>query len=149
MKFVLIFLLVGGALVLVFQDYQLNKIQSEKLSLPNRFVPSQRQTETSEPKRDVFLAATLVDAEKQSDLNQMTVVVKVKGVDMKPEDGHPHLHYRLDDGAVIGTSATRLNFYELSPGPHSIHLSLVDGKHKPLGFEDTLTIDIPDKSPTR
>jgi len=97
------------------------------------------------------LSAKLVDPEKKAKEKTATVEVTTKGValidpaEVKeiPKNGQGHLHYRVDDGPVIATTAPKLSFHELSPGQHKIVVMLVANDHSPLGPEQTLTITIP------
>ena len=61
----------------------------------------------------------------------------------RPIKGEAHLHYRVDDGPVIATTATKLSFHELTPGQHTITVMLAANNHKPLGPQQTLTVTIP------
>jgi hypothetical protein len=97
------------------------------------------------------LTAKLVDPEKKAKEKAATVQVTVKGVTLidpavvkeRPRNGQGHLHYRVDDGPVIATTAPKLSFHELSPGQHKIVVMLAANDHSPLGPEQTLTITIP------
>jgi len=97
------------------------------------------------------LTAKLVDPEKKAKEKTATVQVTVKGVALidpavvkeRPRNGQGHLHYRVDDGPVIATTAPKLSFHELSPGQHKILVMLAANDHSPLGPEQTLTITIP------
>ena len=97
------------------------------------------------------LTAKLVDPEKKAKEKTATVQVTVKGVALidpavvkeRPRNGQGHLHYRVDDGPVIATTAPKLSFHELSPGQHKILVMLAANDHSPLGPEQTLTVTIP------
>ena len=97
------------------------------------------------------LTAELIDADKKAQMKSATVSVKVKGIKLvdpdavkgKPYPGQGHLHYRLDDGPVIATTATKLGFHELASGPHILTVLLAANDHTPLGPEATLNINIP------
>ena len=97
------------------------------------------------------MTAKLVDPEKKAKEKTATVQVTVKGVSLidpaatgeRPRKGQGHLHYRVDDGPVIATTAPKLSFHELSPGQHKILVMLAANDHSPLGPEQTLTITIP------
>jgi hypothetical protein len=97
------------------------------------------------------LTARLVDPEKKAKEKAATVQVTVKGVALidpatvkeQPRKGQGHLHYRVDDGPVIATTAPKLSFHELSSGQHKILVMLAANDHKPLGPEQTLTVTIP------
>lgn len=97
------------------------------------------------------LTATLIDAEKKAQKKEATVQVTVTGVVLidpakvkeKPRAGQGHLHYRVDDGPVIATTATKLSFHELTSGAHRITVMLAGNDHNPLGPEQTLDVNIP------
>lgn len=97
------------------------------------------------------LTAELVDPEKKAKEKTATVQVTVKGVALidpaavkeRPRTGQGHLHYRVDGGPVIATTATKLSFHELTPGRHTILVMLAANDHSPLGPEQTLTVTIP------
>ena len=97
------------------------------------------------------LTATLIDAEKKAQKKTATVQVTVTGVDLIdpakvneiPRAGQGHLHYRVDDGPVIATTATKLSFHELTSGVHHITVMLAGNDHNPLGPEQTLDVNIP------
>lgn len=97
------------------------------------------------------LTARLVDPEKKAKEKTATVEVTVGGVALtdpaksceKRIKGEGHLHYRVDDGPVIATTATKLSFHELTPGVHKILVMLAANDHSPLGPQETLTVTIP------
>lgn len=97
------------------------------------------------------LTATLVDAEAKAQKQAATVRVTVKGVAIvdpalskeQPRPGQGHLHYQVDDGPVIATTATKLSFHGLKPGPHRITVVLAANDHSPLGPQQTLEVTIP------
>ena len=80
-----------------------------------------------------------------------TVEIKVSGIQLvdpasaheKPQAGQGHLHYRVDDGPVIATTAPKLSFHELSRGEHRFELTLVGNDHKPLMPTKTLRVTVP------
>jgi len=97
------------------------------------------------------LTARLVEPEKKAKGKAATVEVIVRGVTLidpakvgeRPIKGEAHLHYRVDDGPVIATTATKLSFHELTPGQHTIMVMLAANNHTPLGPQQTLTVTIP------
>ena len=97
------------------------------------------------------LTARLVDPDKKAKEKTATVEVTVGGVALtdpakageKPIKGQAHLHYRVDDGTVIATTAPKLSFHELTPGVHKILIMLAANDHSPLGPQETLTVTIP------
>ena len=97
------------------------------------------------------LTATLVDAEKKAAEKAATVQVKTTGIRLidpamvkeMPKAGQGHLHYQVDSGPVIATTATKLSFHELSSGPHKITVMLAGNDHSPLGPQQTLEVTVP------
>jgi len=97
------------------------------------------------------MTVRLVDPEKKAKEKTATVQVTVKGVTLidpaavkeRPRNGQGHLHYRVDDGPVIATTAPKLSFHELSPGQHKILVMLAANDHSPLGPQQTLNVTIP------
>jgi hypothetical protein len=108
-----------------------------------------RQTAAQAP----ALSATLLDREQKAKAREATVQVQVAGVEIidpasvsdKPQQGQAHLHYQLDSGPVIATTATKLSFHELPPGKHTITVILAGNNHSPLGPKETLQVTIPGK----
>lgn len=99
----------------------------------------------------VNLTADLVDASAQAKKKTAVVEVKTTGVRLvdprttggTPKAGEAHLHYRVDKGPVIATTATSLGFHELTPGTHTITVTLAANDHSPRGKPVALTVDIP------
>ena len=97
------------------------------------------------------LSAKLIDADEKAKKKSATVVVEVRGIRLvdpgavkeKPKKGQGHLHYRVDGGPVIATTATKLSFHELTPGAHTITVALAANDHSPLGPSATLTVTVP------
>lgn len=121
---------------------------------------SQDQKATSDAKRDqenaasaqpASLKAALVDAEAKAKKQSATVKVEVKGLKLvdpgeageKAKGGQGHLHYKLDDGPVIATTATKLSFHGLKSGAHAISVMLAGNDHSPLGPSETLSVTVP------
>lgn len=97
------------------------------------------------------LTARLIDPEKKAKEKTATVEVTVTGVQLidpatvkeHPANGQGHLHYRVDDGPVIATTAPKLSFHELTSGEHKILVMLAANDHSALGPQQTLTVTIP------
>ena len=70
-------------------------------------------------------------------------LVDPASVGEKPNAGQGHLHYRVDDGPVIATTATKLSFHELTPGKHHIDVMLAGNDHKPLGPSKSFDLEVP------
>jgi len=116
-------------------------------------VPVTRPMEpaTSTGANAMSLTAMLVDPEAKAKKQSATVKVRTRGVRIvdpalsgeKPIRGQGHLHYRVDDGPVIATTALKLSFHGLKPGPHDIMVQLAANDHGPLGPEQKLSVTIP------
>lgn len=97
------------------------------------------------------LTAALVDPAANAKEKTATVTVQVAAVKLidpalsnkRPTKGEGHLHYRVDDGPVIATTATKLSFHELTPGKHKIVVMLANNDHSPTGLEQTLEVTVP------
>lgn len=101
--------------------------------------------------QQVTFKATLVDPEKKARRKEATVRVEVTGVELvdpasvneQPKAGQGHLHYQVDDGPVIATTAAKLSFHGLTPGHHKIVVTLAANDHTPAGRQETLAVTIP------
>ena len=97
------------------------------------------------------LTASLVDAEKNAKEKTATVEVRVTGAELidpamtskTPMKGQGHLHYQVDNGPVIATTAPKLSFHNLTPGKHTIVIMLANNDHTPAGPQQTLEITVP------
>jgi hypothetical protein len=97
------------------------------------------------------LTASLEDAEAKAKKQAATVKVATRGIRLvdpavsgeKPIRGQGHLHYQMDDGPVIATTAPKLSFHGLKPGSHSITVMLAANDHSPLGPQQKLSVTIP------
>jgi hypothetical protein len=97
------------------------------------------------------MTAKLVDpmakARKQAATVQVTVagirIIDPARVNEQPRKGQGHLHYQVDDGPVIATTAPKLSFHGLKAGAHTITVSLAANDHSPLGPEERLDVTIP------
>lgn len=94
------------------------------------------------------LSASLVDRDAKAKKGWATVEVKVSGLELvdsptgELRDGQGHLHYRVDDGFIVATTATKLSFHALSAGKHRIEVRLVGNDHLPLGPVSTLDVTV-------
>lgn len=113
--------------------------------------PAQHAHSEKKPAAAPAIDAKLVDAEKKAQGKAATVTVAVTGVVMtdpavakeQPKAGQGHLHYRVDDGPVIATTATKLSFHDLKPGSHRIEVVLAGNDHNPLGPKQMLNVTVP------
>jgi hypothetical protein len=58
------------------------------------------------------------------------------------EEAEGHLYYQVDDGPVIATPSPKLSFHELKPGEHKITVALAGNDHRPLGPQETVSVNI-------
>jgi hypothetical protein len=101
--------------------------------------------------RGMSLTAVLVDPEAKARKQAATVKVTTRGVRIvdpalsgeKPIRGQGHLHYQVDDGPVVATTALKLSFHGLKSGAHTIAVALAANDHTPLGPEQKLSVTIP------
>jgi len=97
------------------------------------------------------LTAEFVDADRKALAKSATVVVDVKNLALvdpdsthgTPRPGQGHIHYRLDDGPTIASTATKLSFHGLTAGTHVLTISLAANDHSPLGPSVALRVTIP------
>jgi hypothetical protein len=97
------------------------------------------------------LTAKLVNPMEKAKKQAATVEVAVKGIRIvdpaasgeKPIKGQGHLHYQVDGGPVIATTAPKLSFHGLKSGSHTITVVLAANDHSPLGPQEKLTVSIP------
>jgi hypothetical protein len=97
------------------------------------------------------ITARLLDAEAKAKKQAATVSVAIRGVRIvdpavsgeKPIKGQGHLHYQVDDGPIVATTAPKLSFHGLKSGTHSIMVQLAANDHSPLGPEQKLSVTIP------
>ncbi len=96
------------------------------------------------------LTAKLVEPEKKAQKKAATVEVTVTGLQLidadkvgeVPAAGQGHLHYQLDGGVIVATTATKLSFHGLTPGSHQISVGLAANDHSPMGAPQMLTVTI-------
>ena len=97
------------------------------------------------------MTASLIDAEKNARDKSATVEVRVTGIELidpaltnkQPMKGQGHLHYQVDDGPVVATTAPKLSFHGLSSGKHKIVVMLANNDHSPAGPQQTMEITVP------
>jgi hypothetical protein len=101
-------------------------------------------------KSRAVLKADLIEPEKKAKEQAATVKVEVTGVEIvdpatvgeKPKAGQAHLHYQVDDGPVVATTAPKLSFHGLKPGEHKVLVMLAANDHSPLGPKETLSLRV-------
>jgi hypothetical protein len=127
------------------------------LAMAFSLVANAQYASSSKPKSNAAskgtptLTAKLIDPEKKAQQKAATVDVKVTGVRIidpaivkeRPRAGQGHLHYQVDDGPIIATTAMKLSFHGLTTGPHKMVVMLAGNDHNPLGPQETLNVTIP------
>ncbi len=96
------------------------------------------------------LKAHLVDKDKNAARRIAVVEVDVRNVTLTDPISYPnsgsemgHLQYRMDDGPYILPMANQLAFEGLTPGKHTIEVSVADGAFRPMGAQVKLDLVIP------
>ncbi|MGH9546491.1 MAG: hypothetical protein ACRD23_14890 [Terriglobales bacterium] len=96
------------------------------------------------------IKATLADRDKNAARRIAVVEVDVKNVTLTDPityrdsgSGMGHLQYRVDNGPYILPMTNRLVFEGLTPGKHTIDVSLADGSFRPMGADAKLQLVIP------
>jgi hypothetical protein len=113
--------------------------------------PHKDKDAAASSKTNATLKAELVDPAKKAKGKEATVKVDVSGAEIvdpatvneKAKAGQGHLHYTVDDGPTIATTAKKLSFHGLKSGKHTIKVALAGNDHSPLGPEQTLDVEIP------
>lgn len=103
------------------------------------------------PAATYSMKAEMVETENKIKKREATVVVTTGGIQLvdpttakeTAKIGEGHLHYRVDNGPVIATTATKLSFHELSSGEHKISVTLAGNDHKPLTDPITFIMTVP------
>lgn len=126
--------------------------KAESSPPPDASAPARgHETSPQAVEQGAAIRATLLDQRGEAAHHTAAVLVQVQGLKLVDPDavhdkaaaGQGHLHYRLDGGPEIATTATKLGFEGLKDGPHNLTISLVGNDHMPLGPSQTLTFDIP------
>jgi hypothetical protein len=125
---------------------------AQEKTKPTKMPPAHSQDMRPQPARNQErLDAVLVDPATTAKEKTATVQVKVSGVKLidpamtnkRVTPGQGHIHYQIDGGPVIATTATKLSFHELKPGKHTIVVMLANNDHSPAGPQKMLEITVP------
>ena len=124
---------------------------SPTTTTPTAPAPAVSQVKDTQGGGLITFEAKLVDPAVKAKSKTATVEVKIEAshlvdpdtTDGKPHPGQRHLHYQLDNGPIIATTATKLSFHNLSPGQHTIKVSMAENDHTVVGRENVLTVSIP------
>jgi hypothetical protein len=96
-----------------------------------------------------MLRATLRDKDKNAQKHAAQVEVETRNfglVNLGVSYGGSDvglLEYQVDQGPVLATTDTEAMFRDLTPGKHTITVSLVNTEYKDLGAKAELEVDIP------
>jgi hypothetical protein len=137
----------GSQAIMPQQTNEGHKVMQHLTTETQREADQVRKTAAPAP----ALSASLMQPEQKARKHEAGVQVQVTGIDIvdpataneKPEPGQGHLHYQLDSGPIVATTATKLDFHKLSPGKHQITVVLAGNDHQPLGPKETLHVTIP------
>lgn len=116
----------------------LNVIADQYEQQPSTTQKSVTSTKTG----NVTLTATLVDKATLAAKKMASLNVTVKGATIA-HGADAHIHYQLDNGPIIATSDTKLMFANLSPGSHTLVVTVANHQHQPLSDPQTITFNIP------
>lgn len=106
------------------------------------------------PAAGATLVVRLIDPVQKAEKRAATVECTVTGlqvvdpatVNEQPRPGQGHLHYQVDGGMIIATTAMKLSFHELKPGEHVISVTLAANDHAALGPPQTVRVQVPGAS---
>ena len=99
--------------------------------------------------QNVTLEVRLANEQAMAKQKMATVEVTVTGTTISDMAAMPgigggaHLHYQIDNGPVIATSVKHLTFAKLTPGDHTINVTVADENHQPISETQTLKVTIP------
>jgi hypothetical protein len=149
-------LVLGTTLAMSAQDRTADTPQqTDQAYKPIAIQTTQTQREADQVRKTAApapaLSAMLIQPEHKAKQHEADVQVQVAGIDIvdpattneKPVPGQGHLHYQVDSGPIVATTATRLDFHKLTPGKHQITVILAGNDHNPLGPKETLHVTIP------
>ena len=97
-----------------------------------------------------MLRATLKNKDKNAEKHAAVVEVETQNIglvtgDVSSYEGNDMglLEYQVDQAPVLATADTRVMFRDLTPGKHTITVSLVNTEYRELGAKAELEVDIP------
>ncbi|MGA7929060.1 MAG: hypothetical protein WCA20_24055 [Candidatus Sulfotelmatobacter sp.] len=97
-----------------------------------------------------MLLATLKNKDKNAKERTAVVEVETQNIGLVTSDVSSYegddmglLEYQVDQAPVLATADMRVMFRDLTPGKHTITVSLVNTEYKDLGAKAELEIDIP------
>jgi hypothetical protein len=139
-----------GLATLAAAQYSQEKPEQPK-DQPAHKAHEEPKTPAKATAKGVTLDATLVERDIKAKKQEAAVEVKVSGLEIvdpgkaneKAAEGQGHIHYQLDDGPMIATTATKLSFHGLKPGQHTIMVMLAGNDHSPLGPQKRLELTVP------
>ena len=120
------------------------------LLFPLLILPMSAQEDSWQgPTNGPQLKAQLADKEKNASHRIAVVDVDVRNVTLTDPisygggPGMGHLQFRLDNGPYLIPMSDRLVIEGLTPGKHTIEVSLADGSFRPMGAKTELEVQIP------
>lgn len=127
--------------------------RSEQKSDPNTgtVTTMDRSDTVTQMSKETAIDGSLVDQDRKAREKGATVKISVAGCQLTDPDttdgrsqrGQCHLHYQLDNGPIIATTASKLSFHALSSGDHTINVMLAGNDHRALGPKKSFAVRIP------
>lgn len=98
------------------------------------------------------LSAKLLDQDKEARIGAAEIQVKVKNIKLVDpskngdvaKNGQGHLHYQVDSGPIVATPTDKIEFHGLTPGKHTITVTLANNDHTPIGMSQSLELTVPE-----
>jgi hypothetical protein len=97
-----------------------------------------------------MLRATFKNKDKNAEKHAAVVEVETQNIGLVASDVSSYagndmglLEYQVDQAPVLATADTRVMFRDLTPGKHTITVSLVNTEYRELGAKAELEVDIP------
>ena len=97
------------------------------------------------------LRAELLDKDAKAAKHAATVQAQATNVTIvdpattgeRARAGQAHYHYQVDGGPIVASTASKLSFHALSPGPHQITVTLAGNDHEPIAKPVVLPVRVP------
>jgi len=126
-------------------------LKGQPLDAPSTNPGADARQGAAAPAGQPALTAELIDMEKKAAKRGATVKVEAVNVNIvdpaasgeRPRPGEAHFHYQVDTNPVVATTANKLSFHELSPGPHLITVTLAGNDHRPVAQPVVLSVRVP------
>lgn len=136
---------------IVFLALAAPALTGQPLDAPSTDPGADAKPGAAAPAGQPALTAELIDIEKKAAKRGATVQVEAVNVNIvdpaasgeRPRPGEAHFHYQVDTNPVVATTANKVSFHELSPGPHLITVTLAGNDHRPVAQSVVLSVRVP------